>query len=142
MFFGLPQRAGLFWLVVVIAAAGVLAASWGTTSPDLSLAPAALLFAVACGIAERVQVRLSSSRPGGEYLFTVSCAVVVAVILLFPLPWAVAIAAIGSALGCALRGQRQPVKLLFNVGNLTLSTAAGSALWSMGAGATGLTSPL
>lgn len=142
MLLGLPQRAGLFWLLVVIAAAGVLVASWRSTSPDLSLAPAALLFAVACGIAERVQVRLSSSRPGGEVLFTVSCAVVVAVILLFPLPWAAAIAALGSALGCALRGQRQPVKLLFNIGNLTLSVAAGSALWSMGAGAAGLASPL
>ena len=142
MFLGLPQRASLFWLLVVIAATGVLVASWGTTPPDLSLAPAALLFAVACGIAERIQVRLSSSRPGGEVLFTVSCTVVVAVILLFPLPWAASIAAVGSALGCVLRGQRQPVKLLFNVGNLTLSVAAGSLLWSLGAGAAGLSSPL
>ncbi len=142
MFLGLPQRAGLFWLLVVIAATAVLVASWGATSPDLSLAPAALLFAVACGIAERIQVRLSSSRPGGEVLFTVSCAVVVAVILLFPLAWAVSIAAIGSAVGCALRGQRQPVKLLFNIGNLTLSVAVGSALWSVGGGAAGLASPV
>ena len=142
MFFGLPQRAGLFWLLVVTAATGVLVAGWGTTSPDLSHAPAALFFAVAFGIAERIHVRLSSSRPGGEVLSNVSCAVVVAVILLFPLQWATLIAAVGSALGCILRGQRQPVKLLFNTGNLTLSVAAGSAWWSLGAGAGGLTSPL
>src|SRR5579859_7805661 len=142
MFPGLPQRAGLFWLLVVTAASAVLFASWSRISPDLSLAPAALFFTIICGIAERIQVRLSSSRPGGEVLSTVSCTVFVAVILLFPLPWAALIAALGSALGCVLRSQRQPVKLLFNVGNLTLSVAAGSALWSLGPGPTGMASPV
>jgi putative nucleotidyltransferase with HDIG domain len=141
MILGLPQRAGLFWLLVVTAATGVLVASWGTATPDLSLAPAALLFALACGVAERIQVRLSSSRPGGQHLFSVSCTVLVAVILLFPLPWAALIAAVGSAAGGALRGQRQAVKLLFNMADLTLSVAAGSAAWSLGSGAAGLTSP-
>jgi len=141
MFFGLPQRASMFWLLVVLAATGVLVASWTTSSPDFSLAPAALVFAVACGIAERIQVRLSSSRPGGQHLFSVACTVLVAVILLFPLPWAALIAAVGSAAGGALRGQRQPVKLLFNMADLTLSVAAGSVAWSLGSGAAGLTSP-
>ena len=141
MFLGLPHRAGLFWLLVVTAATAVLAASWGTTSPDPSLAPAALLFALACGIAERIQVRLNSSRPGAETLFSVSSAVLVAIILLFPLAWAASIAAVGSVLGGALRGQRQPVKLLFNMGDFTLSVAAGSVLWSAGGGAAGLASP-
>ena len=138
MFLGLPQRAGLFWLVVVTAALAVLVASWSTVSLDLSVAPAAILFAIACGIAERVQVRLSSSRPGGETLFSVSSAVLVAIMLLFPLPWAASIAAVGSALGGVLRGQRQPIKLLFNMGEFALSVAAGSALWSLGGGAAGL----
>src|SRR2546430_16700651 len=106
MFLGLPKRAGLFWLLVVTAATGVLVGSWGITSPDLSLAPAALLFALACGIAERVQVRVSSSRPGGGVTFSVSCTVLVAAILLFPLAWAALIAGIGLALGGVLRGQR------------------------------------
>jgi putative nucleotidyltransferase with HDIG domain len=141
MFLGLPRRAGLFWLLVVTAATVVVAASWLNAFPDLSLAPAALFFAVACGIGERVQVRLSSSRPGGDVMYSVSCGVLVAAILLFPLAWAIFIAAVGLALGGALRGQRQPIKLLFNMANLTLSVAAGSALWSLGGGAAGLTSP-
>jgi putative nucleotidyltransferase with HDIG domain len=41
-----------------------------------------------------------------------------------------------------LRGQQQPVKLLFNMGNYTLSVAAASAVWSMGGGASVLASPL
>ena len=88
MFLGLPQRAGLFWLVVVTTAAIVLVANWEIGLQDLSLVPAALLFALTCGVAERIQVRLNSSRPGSEVLSSVSCAVHVAVVLLFPLPWA------------------------------------------------------
>jgi hypothetical protein len=141
MIFGLPRRAGYFWLLVVSTAAAVLLASWGATTPDLALAPAAVFFAIACGVAERVQVRLSSSRPGGGMLFSVSCTVLVAATLLFPLAWATLIAAVGLALGGALRGQRQPQKLLFNVANLTLSVAAGSAAWNFGVGHGELASP-
>src|SRR6266542_2869090 len=142
MLFGLSQRAGLFWLLVVVAAAGVLVSSWVLVTPELSLAPAALFFAVACGIAERVQVRLSSSRPGSEILYSVSCAVLVAVILLFPLAWAALIAAVGFAIGGALRGQRQPLKLLYNIANFTLSAAVGSLVWNAGGREIGLASAL
>jgi putative nucleotidyltransferase with HDIG domain len=107
----------------------------------MSLAPAALLFALACGVAERIEVRLSSSRPGSGVSFSVSCTVLVAAILLFPLTWLGLIAAVGSVLGGALRGQRHVLKLLFNMANLTLSVAVGSALWSLGGGAGGLASP-
>jgi len=141
MFLGLPQRAGLFWLAVVTAAAGVLAVSWSTAVPDLSVAPAALFFALACGIAEGVQVRLSSSRPGGGVTFSVSCTVLVAAILLFPLAWAALIAAVGLALGGFLRGERHWLKLLFNMANLTLSVTAGSAFWSVAGGTAELASP-
>jgi putative nucleotidyltransferase with HDIG domain len=107
----------------------------------MSLAPAALLFALACGVAERIEVRLSSSRPGSGVSFSVSCTVLVAAILLFPLTWLGLIAAVGSVLGGALRGHRHVLKLLFNMANLTLSVAVGSALWSLGGGAGGLASP-
>jgi putative nucleotidyltransferase with HDIG domain len=141
MFLGLPQRAGPFWLLVVAAATTVLVAGWSTSTPDLSLAPTALFFALACGLAERVQVRLTSSRPGSEVLYSVSCAVQMAVVLLFPFAWATLIAAVGFAVGGALRGQRQPVKLLFNIGDFTLSVAAASAVWSLAGGTAELASP-
>src|SRR5207249_7583030 len=38
--------------------------------------------------------------------------------------------------------QRHVLKLLFNMANVTLSVAVGSALWSLGGGAIGLASPL
>jgi len=69
--------------------------------------------------------------------------VLVAAILLFPLAWVALIAAVGSALGGALRGHRHVLKLLFNMANLTLSVAVGSALWSVGGGGVaGLASPV
>src|SRR5918912_1788248 len=115
MIAGLPQRAGVFWLLV---------------------------FAAACAVAERVQVRLgSSSRPGGRVLFSLSCAVIVAVILLFPVAWAVAISGVGMLVGCLLRGQRQAQKVLFNAANATVSAAAGSLVWNIGSQGSGLDSP-
>src|SRR5215208_4091749 len=142
MLLGLPYRAGLFWLLVVTGAAGVFVAAWGSTPQDLSLASAALFFALTCGIAERIQVRLSSSRPGGGVHFSVSCAVLVSVVLLFPLAWGALIAAIGFAVGGALRKQLQPLKLLFNIANLVLSVAAASLVWAAAGGTPVLTSPL
>jgi HD-GYP domain-containing protein (c-di-GMP phosphodiesterase class II) len=143
MFLGLPQRAGLFWLLVVSGGAAALLASWQGAAQDLSFAPAAVFFTVACAVAERIQVRLgSSSRPGGRVLFSLSCAVLVAVILLFPLAWTLAITAVGMLLGGLLRGQRQAPKLLFNTANLALSVAAGSLVWSIGSRIAQLESPL
>ena len=137
----LPIRATIFWAAVVVAAALILIGSWVLTPSDLALAPQAAFFALAAGFAERVQVRLSSSRPGSQVLFSVSCAVLIAVVLLFPLAWAASIAAVGLCLGGLLRGQREPHKLLFNIANLTVSVSAASVLWSFGGAQIGLTAP-
>lgn len=143
MLFGLPQRAGLFWLLVVTAAVALLASCWSLTAdPRLDLAPAAILFAIITALAERTQVRLGSARPGGELLFSISCTALVAVILLFPVAWAGSIAAIGIALGCVLRGQREPQKVVFNSANVTLGAIAGGVLWNLGGRELGLASPL
>jgi putative nucleotidyltransferase with HDIG domain len=143
MFLGLPQRAGFFWLLVVVAAAATLAASWAVSSSvDLDLAPAAILFVLAAAVAERIQVRLGASRPGGEMFYSISCSVHVAIFLLFPLPWAASIAAVGWLLNDVLRRQRQPQKSLFNMANMALSVAAGSAVWTVAGRDLGLSSPL
>jgi putative nucleotidyltransferase with HDIG domain len=142
--FGLPQRAGLFWLLVVASATAILTTSWLLT-PDTTLAelaPAAILFTIGTAVAERIQVRLGSGRHGSELIYSVSCTLLVAVILLFPVAWAGSIAAIGIALGCILRGQREPQKILFNSANVTLGAIAGGVLWNMGGRQTGLASPL
>ena len=109
---------------------------------DLSLLPSALVFAIACGLAERVQVRLSGARPGGEILCSVADAVFVAVIVLFPLPWAGFIAAVGFVLCGALRRPIEPLKLLFNTANLSLAVTAGCAILSLSGGPANLASPL
>src|SRR6185437_7618207 len=105
------------------------------------LAPAALLFAIVTALAERVQVRLGSSRPGGELLFSVSCTILVAVILLFPIAWAASIAAVGLAVGSVLRGQREPQKVIFNAANTSLAVVAGAVVWNLGGRQIGLASP-
>ena len=143
MLFGLPHRAGLFWLLTLLAAGATLLAAWISSSDSSrALAPLALLFAVATAAAERIQVRLGASRPGGEILYSIACTAVVAVILLFPPVWAVTIAAFGIGLGCVLRGQHDPQKILFNAANTTLATAAGSVIWALGGSTFGLASPL
>jgi putative nucleotidyltransferase with HDIG domain len=143
MLFGLPQRAGLFWLLVVTTAAVSVATLWSLLpDPRADLAPAAVLFTIATALAERTQVRLGSSRPGGELLYSVSCTVLVAVILLFPVAWAASIAAVGIAAGCVLRGQREVLKVLFNSASITLSVIAGAVLWNLGGSQIGLASPL
>lgn len=143
MLFGLPQRAGLFWLLILSAALATLAAAWSIDADTASgnLLPA-LLFTAAIALAERLPVRLGSSRPGGEVLCTVGCTVVVAVILLFPLQWAALIGAAGIGVGCLIRGQRDPQKIVFNMANMALAVATGSAIWSLGGSAAGLGSPL
>jgi hypothetical protein len=141
MFLGLPQRAGLFWLLVVASAGAVLFASGEVLLQNPSVWPTALVFVIATGAAESIQVRLGSSRPGGTALWTLSCPVLVAALLLFPIPWATLIAAAGTALGCVLRGQRDPQKVLFNSANLSLSVAAGGVVWALGGNGIGLASP-
>jgi putative nucleotidyltransferase with HDIG domain len=131
MLFGLPKRASMIWLVVVVGAGAVLTVAVQRAVEDMSLAGFAMLFAIACGVVERTPVRLSSSRPGGEVLYSMTTAVLVAVMLLFPMPWAAVIAGFGIALGCTLRGQLQLHKLAFNIGNVTLSVSAGSAIYNI-----------
>jgi putative nucleotidyltransferase with HDIG domain len=100
------------------------------------------LFVIVTALAERIQVRLGSTRPGGELIFSISCTILVAVVLLFPVAWAASIAAAGLSLGCILRGQRQPQKVLFNTANTTLAVMAGGLVWSLGGRQIGLGSPL
>src|SRR5207302_2420735 len=87
---------------------------------DLSLLPVALLFIVAVGVTDRIHVRLGSSRPGDEVQWGLSCPVLVAVVLLFPAEWAPLIAALGTGLGCVLKAQKSPHKVMFNVANVAL----------------------
>jgi putative nucleotidyltransferase with HDIG domain len=142
MLFGLPRRAGLFWLLVVVTASATLLISWSLTpDPRADQVPAAILFALAVAVAERIQVRLGSTRPGGELLYSVSCSILVAVILLFPVAWAASITCVGVAIGCVLRGQREPQKIAFNTANSTLSVAVGGVIWSLGGPGLGLSSP-
>ena len=72
---------------------------------------------------------------------SLSCTVLIAVVLLFPLPWAGAIAAAGMVLGELLNRRHLP-KLVFNIAAMTLSVLAASAVWNAGGSAIGLTSPL
>src|SRR5215471_15441049 len=116
MLFGLPRRAGLFWLLVVAAASAALFAGWRTSEISiLELGPVAIVFIFVTALAERVQVRLAATRPGrDEVMYSLSCTLDIATVLLFPLPLAATIAAAGTAIGVLLRGQRNPLKLIFN----------------------------
>ena|SRR5579864_8457202 len=143
MLFGLPQRAGLFWLLIVLAATAMIATAWSISAePAFGLLVPAVALAAAIALAERVQVKLGSSRPGGEVLCSIGCTLLVAVILLFPLQWAVSIAVIGIGLGSVLRGQRDPQKVLFNMANTSIAVAAGTVIWNVGGQPLGLASPL
>ena len=144
MLIGLPRRAGVLWLLVTSASVATLLAAWSVFRGSLlEMVPLAIVFTVATGIAERIQVRLTSSRPGrDEVMYSVSCTMHIATVLLFPLPMAATIGALGTTLGVLLRGQRNPQKVLFNAANMALSVAAASAVWSLGSNQFGLESPL
>ncbi len=130
--FGLGRRAAVLWLLVITSAAGLLLTSWSAAQADTNYALAAALFIVMLAAAERVSVRLASSRPSAAVSVSASCAVHVALVLLFPTYWAVVIAPFGFALGELLRGRLQAHKLLFNMANMTLSVAVASAVWQVG----------
>src|SRR5215207_5341678 len=132
VFFGLPRQAGLFWLTVIAAWIGLLIVSLQKASYEPQSISAGLLFAVAIGAAERFKVRLAASRPGAQVSYSVSCAVFVAVALLFPTHWAILIAALGATGGALARRQFAVRKLAFNVSNMTLSVAAASTVWQIG----------
>ncbi len=119
-------------------ALALLAVNWEAARADTELAPGALLFIVIAAAAETFRVRLRSSRPGAGSDVSMSCAVFVAVVLLFPTHWAIFIAAFGFWIGELLRGQRQAPKLLFNASNSTISVALASAVWQLGSPIAGL----
>jgi HD-GYP domain-containing protein (c-di-GMP phosphodiesterase class II) len=138
--FGLPRQAAGFWLLVIASAAGLLGVSWSVAREDVSHALAAVIFIAASAAAEHFNVRLRSSRPGAAVTISASCAVHVAVVLLFPTAWAITVTLFGATLGELLRGSRTAHKLLFNVANFTISVAAASAVWHLGGPAAGLNS--
>ena len=134
MLFGLPRKAGLLWLLVILPATGaVVLAALGAIG-DLRLGPAALLFASASAIGETFQISLPSSRPGNVYKMTVGAAISIAAILVFPPHWAILIITIGIAVG------RRPTvwkKWLYNVGQIALAASLSSLAWRLaGVGAT------
>jgi HD-GYP domain-containing protein (c-di-GMP phosphodiesterase class II) len=139
---GLPQRAAVVWLLAVAAAIGLVAVSWPAALYDAAHATTALLFIVVAAAAERYTVRLRSSRPGAGVSISVTSALYVAVVLLFPLAWAILIGAFGFALAELLRRQRDVRKVAYNVANVTISVAAASALWHTGSPPEGLNSIL
>jgi putative nucleotidyltransferase with HDIG domain len=131
VFLGLPRYAGLFWLTVIACWLGLVLVSLQRATADPEHISAALFFAAAAGAAERIKVRLAASRPGAQVSYSVSCAVFVAVALLFPTHWAILIAGLGAAAGQLARRQFALRKLAFNVANMTLSVASASVVFTL-----------
>jgi HD-GYP domain-containing protein (c-di-GMP phosphodiesterase class II) len=131
--FGLPRKAGLLWLLVIVPATGVLALSLSAVVGDWRLVTAAGLFAMAGAIAETFPVSLPSNRPGNPYNMTVGAAVWIAAILIFPPQWAILVVATGFAVGRRAAWQ----KWLYNVAQIALTATAASLAWRLaGVGAT------
>jgi putative nucleotidyltransferase with HDIG domain len=122
---GLPRSATILWLIVLAACLAVLSSSLIAGSTDLRLVPAALLFAVAGAIAETFQVDMPTSRPGNNVRYSVSAAVSVAAVLVFPLHWAVLIASAATMVG----NRTIWFKRVYNVGQFTLAAAAAGTAW-------------
>ena len=127
--FGLPRSASVLWLTVTLTAAALLAAGAAGIREDQGRALSALLFAIAGSIAEMFRVPMASGRPGHRVETTVSSAIYVAAVLLFPLPWAILIVAASFAL--AQVASRKPwFKVVYNVGQIVLSASAASLVWT------------
>src|SRR5215216_5949790 len=58
--FGLPQRAAVFWALVIASTVGLLAVNWSAAQADTDLAAAALLFIAFTAATETFKVRLRS----------------------------------------------------------------------------------
>ena len=123
--FGLPRRATVLWLVVAISSSAVLLSASVGAAGQLRWAPVAVLFAVACAIAESFKISLQTSRPGDHVKFSLSGAVIVAAALTLPLPWSLLSIGLGVAIG------NRPVwfKRFYNVGLDVLSAAGAGLLW-------------
>jgi putative nucleotidyltransferase with HDIG domain len=103
----------------------VLAVSAVFGVADVRLAPAALLFSIAGAIAESFKVDLPTSRPGNRVRFSVSAAVSIAAVLLFPIYWAAIVVALGQAVG----NHTVWYKRLYNIGQHTLAALAAGLAW-------------
>jgi hypothetical protein len=117
--FGLPRRASLLWLIVVVGGAFSIVWSARLAFNDLRLVPIAALFVVAASIAESFRVALPGTRPGQSFDESVRGAVTVAAMVVLPPHWAVLIAAVAMGIG----SRSAWFKRTFNVCQLSLSTA-------------------
>ena len=124
---GLPRPARLLWLIVV--ACGVSSLGWSAlvARDDVYLLPIVGLFVVAAATAESFTVLLPGARPGHGFDESVGSAVTIAAMLVLPAHWAVLVA----AAGIAFARQGAWFKRLFNVAQLSLSTAAGALVWQL-----------
>jgi putative nucleotidyltransferase with HDIG domain len=132
--FGLPRAATLLWLIVSIGSTVALLGCAVAAGDQLKWAVVAVLFAIACAIAESFQVSLQTSRPGDHVNFSLSGAVVVAATLALPLPWAV----LGIALGIALGNRPVWFKRVYNVGVNVLASSAAGIVWHLSPSGTSL----
>jgi putative nucleotidyltransferase with HDIG domain len=132
--FGLPQRATALWLAVAVSSSAVLLAAGVAAAGQLRWAPVAVLFAVACAIAESFQISLQTSRPGDHVKFSLSGAVILASALTLPLPWSLLAIGLGIAIG------NRPVwfKRFYNVGLDVLSAAGAGLIWHFASANTNL----
>src|SRR5438874_463436 len=120
--FGLSRGATTLWLTVNATGAVVIGASVWLASGDLRSAPAALLFGVACAIAETFKVELPTSRPNDRMVISIGAAGSIAAVLLFPVHWAV----IAVALGIAFGNRTIWFKRAYNISQIGIAAAAGS----------------
>jgi hypothetical protein len=143
--FGLSTRATVLWLSVSASTAALLTVCGVAAVNDVLAAPldwrrvqAALLFALAGAIAESFRVYLPTSRPGNSVRFSVSAAVNIAAVLVFPVEWAVPLVGTAAAIGTGGAWFRR----LYNVGQFTLSAAAAGGIWHAMRGGAGPADPV
>src|SRR5437588_12782017 len=125
--FGLSRSPTILWLAIVGGGFAVLSACLAMASSDLARMPSVALFAVAAAIAESFRVELPTSRPGNRVVFSIGAAAMVAAILVFPLHWAVVVAAVGMAGG----NRSVWFKRLYNVGQYVLIAASAGLVWQL-----------
>lgn len=127
--FGLNRSASLFWLAVCTLGVGSVVASGFHALNDFRLLPAAILFGFAGAAAEAFSIQLPSKNAGQGVDASVSAAVYVAAILVFPVHWAVLIVAAANA-SARLGTQRTPAfKVAFNVAQIAVSAGLAGAIW-------------
>src|SRR5579864_2116006 len=123
--FGLPRRASILWVGVVVAAAAACAFAVPVAWTNLRWASIAALFALACAIAESFMVTMPTSRQGNSVHYTLGGTVVVTALLVMPLPWAILAVALGKAIG----NRTVWFKRAYNVAQNLLAAAAAGFVW-------------